>query len=96
MIAGVFTARLRLGMRLQTDPSVIYGLGAKYDGDIRTKDLTTDTPYNTYTRAGLPPTRCSASALMSRSSVSVQVLPEASSRVKVARTCGPTPGAKKP
>lgn len=55
-IAGVFTTRLRRGMRLQTDPAVIYGIGAKYDGDIRTKDLTTDTPYNTYTRAGLPPT----------------------------------------
>jgi UPF0755 protein len=55
-IAGVFTTRLRKGMRLQTDPAVIYGIGAKYDGDIRTRDLTTDTPYNTYTRAGLPPT----------------------------------------
>jgi UPF0755 protein len=43
-------------MRLQSDPTVIYGIGAKYDGDIRTKDLSTDTPYNTYTRAGLPPT----------------------------------------
>jgi UPF0755 protein len=43
-------------MRLQTDPAVIYGIGKKYDGDIRTRDLTTDTPYNTYTRAGLPPT----------------------------------------
>jgi UPF0755 protein len=55
-IAGVFTTRLRRGMRLQTDPAVIYGIGKKYDGDIRTRDLTTDTPYNTYTRAGLPPT----------------------------------------
>ena len=55
-IAGAFVTRLRKGMRLQTDPAVIYGLGASYDGSIRTRDLTTDTPYNTYTRAGLPPT----------------------------------------
>ncbi len=55
-IAGVFARRLRLGMRLQTDPTVIYGMGSQYDGNIRRSDLTTDTPYNTYTRAGLPPT----------------------------------------
>ena len=56
MIAGVFTRRLRIGMRLQTDPTVIYGMGAGYDGNIRRSDLAADTPYNTYTRDGLPPT----------------------------------------
>jgi UPF0755 protein len=56
MIAGVFVNRLKTGMLLQTDPTVIYGMGDKYDGKIRKKDLETDTPYNTYTRAGLPPT----------------------------------------
>ena len=56
LIAGVFVNRLKLGMLLQTDPTVIYGMGEKYDGKIRKKDLETDTPYNTYTRAGLPPT----------------------------------------
>ncbi len=55
-IAGVFANRLRIGMRLQTDPSVIYGLGEGFDGRLRRRDLDTDTPYNTYTRAGLPPT----------------------------------------
>ena len=55
-IAGVFARRLKLGMRLQTDPTVIYGIGSSYDGNIRKSHLTTDTPYNTYTRAGLPPT----------------------------------------
>ncbi len=56
MIAGVFVNRLRTGMMLQTDPAVIYGMGAGFAGDIRKKDLLLDTPYNTYTRAGLPPT----------------------------------------
>ena len=56
MVAGVYTTRLRKGMRLQSDPTVIYGIGASYDGDIRTRDLQADTPYNTYVRAGLPPT----------------------------------------
>ncbi len=55
-IAGVFTRRLQKAMRLQTDPTVIYGLGGAYDGNIRRADLTADTPYNTYLRTGLPPT----------------------------------------
>ena len=55
-IAGVFITRLRRNMRLQTDPTVIYGIGPSFDGNIRDRDLRTDTPYNTYTRAGLPPT----------------------------------------
>ncbi|MCX7183973.1 MAG: endolytic transglycosylase MltG [Nitrosospira sp.] len=55
-IAGVFVNRLRLGMRLQTDPTVIYGLGDKFDGNLRKKDLLADQEYNTYTRRGLPPT----------------------------------------
>ena len=55
-IAGVFVRRLQQRMRLQTDPSVIYGLGAAFDGNLRKRDLLADGPYNTYTRAGLPPT----------------------------------------
>lgn len=56
LIGGVFVNRLRIGMMLQTDPSVIFGLGEKFDGNLRKKDLLADTPHNTYTRAGLPPT----------------------------------------
>jgi UPF0755 protein len=55
-IAGVFLRRLQRGMRLQTDPTVIYGLGPNFDGNLRRADLEQDTPYNSYTRAGLPPT----------------------------------------
>jgi len=72
-IAGVFTRRLQRRMRLQTDPTVIYGLGEDYDGDIRYRDLRTDTPYNTYTRSGLPPTPI---ALPSRESVFAAMHPE--------------------
>jgi UPF0755 protein len=77
-IAGVFVTRLRKGMRLQTDPTVIYGLGATYDGDIHTRDLVTDTPYNTYTRAGLPPTPI---ALPGRESVFAAVRPQESGEI---------------
>jgi UPF0755 protein len=71
-IAGVFITRLRKGMRLQTDPTVIYGMGAAYDGNIRERDLRTDTPYNSYTRAGLPPTPI---ALPSRGSLEAATRP---------------------
>jgi len=56
MISAVFVNRLRAGMLLQTDPTVIYGMGDQFDGNLRRRDLQTDTPWNTYTRAGLPPT----------------------------------------
>ncbi|HEY6455821.1 MAG TPA: endolytic transglycosylase MltG [Steroidobacteraceae bacterium] len=72
-IAGVFMARLRKGMRLQSDPTVIYGLGSAYDGHIHERDLSTDTPYNTYTRTGLPPTPI---ALPGRAALLAVVRPE--------------------
>lgn len=56
LVASVFANRLRIGMPLQTDPTVIYGLGDKFDGNLRKRDLLADGPYNTYTRKGLPPT----------------------------------------
>ena len=72
LIGGVFVNRLRKGMRLQSDPTVIYGLGAQYDGTIHTRDLQRDTAYNTYTREGLPPTPI---ALPGRESVLAAVQP---------------------
>ena len=65
MIAGVFVNRLKMGMMLQTDPTVIYGMGQGFAGNIRKKDLETDTPYNTYTRTGLPPTPISLPGVQS-------------------------------
>ena len=64
-VAGVFANRLRVGMPLQSDPTVIYGLGEAFDGNLRKRDLLADTPYNTYTRAGLPPTPIAAPGLAS-------------------------------
>jgi UPF0755 protein len=72
-VAGVYINRLRIGMRLQSDPTVIYGIGSRYDGNIRKRDLTTDNPYNTYTRAGLPPTPI---ALPGREAIVASLNPE--------------------
>ncbi|MBP8091699.1 MAG: endolytic transglycosylase MltG [Giesbergeria sp.] len=72
-IAGVFANRLRIGMLLQTDPTVIYGLGEKFDGNLRRSDLQLDTPWNTYTRAGLPPTPI---AMPGKASLLAAVQPE--------------------
>ena len=75
LVAAVFANRLRIGMPLQTDPSVIYGLGEAFDGNLRRRDLLADTPYNTYTRGGLPPTPI---ALPGLASLRAAVQPEAS------------------
>jgi UPF0755 protein len=64
-VSAVFSNRLRLGMMLQTDPTVIYGVGERFDGNLRKRDLQFDTPYNTYTRPGLPPTPISMPGLAS-------------------------------
>ncbi len=74
-VASVFINRLRIGMPLQTDPTVIYGMGAAFDGDLRKRDLQTDTPYNTYTRTGLPPTPI---AMPGSASLLAAVRPDAS------------------
>ena len=74
LVAGVFTNRLRIGMPLQTDPTVIYGLGSAFDGNLRKRDLLADTPFNTYTRGGLPPTPI---ALPGRASLQAAVRPQA-------------------
>jgi UPF0755 protein len=74
LVAGVFINRLRIGMPLQTDPTVIYGLGESFDGNLRKRDLQTDTPFNTYTRGGLPPTPI---ALPGMASLRAAVRPQA-------------------
>ena len=73
LISGVFNRRLARGIRLQADPTVIYGLGESFDGNLRTIDLETDTPYNTYTRRGLPPTPI---ALVGEAAIEAALNPE--------------------
>ena len=75
-IAGVFTRRIQQGMRLQTDPTVIYGIGVEFNGNLTRRDLRTDTPYNTYTRNGLPPTPI---ALPGRAAINAALHPAAGS-----------------
>ena len=75
-VGGVFVNRLRLGMLLQTDPTVIYGLGERFDGNLRKRDLLADSPFNTYTRGGLPPTPIS---MPGKASLQVAVRPDTTS-----------------
>jgi UPF0755 protein len=77
-VGGVFVNRLKLGMMLQTDPTVIYGLGESFDGNLRKRDLQTDTPYNTYTRTGLPPSPIS---LAGQASLLAAVKPESTKAI---------------
>ena len=85
-VGAVFNNRLRVGMPLQTDPTVIYGLGEGFDGNLRKRDLTTDTPYNTYTRKGLPPTPI---AMPGAPSIRAAINPDASKALYfVARSDG--------
>ena len=77
-IAAVFINRLKAGMRLESDPTVIYGLGDAFDGNLRRDDLDRDTPYNTYTRGGLPPTPI---ALPGAASLEAAVTPQMSDAV---------------
>jgi UPF0755 protein len=74
LIGGVFVNRLKRGMLLQTDPTVIYGLGERFDGNLRKRDLVTDGPYNSYTRPGLPPTPI---ALPGRAAITAALKPAA-------------------
>ncbi|WP_164093993.1 endolytic transglycosylase MltG, partial [Stenotrophomonas maltophilia] len=76
--SGVFVRRLKLGMRLQTDPTVIYGMGANYKGNITREDLRTPTPYNTYTINGLPPTPI---ALPSQKAIEAALHPDDSNNI---------------
>ena len=86
LVAAVFSNRLRIGMPLQTDPTVIYGLGTAFDGNLRKRDLLADTPYNSYTRGGLPPTPISLPGL---ASLHAAVRPQASKALYfVARSDG--------
>lgn len=77
-VSGVFVRRLKLGMRLQTDPTVIYGMGANYKGNITREDLRTPTPYNTYTINGLPPTPI---ALPSQKAIEAALHPDDSNNI---------------
>jgi len=88
-IAGVFISRLRKGMRLQSDPTIIYGLGDAYDGHVHERDLTTDTPYNSYTRDGLPPTPI---ALPGRAALLAVVRPEETGDLYFVATGDPAGG----